>query len=96
MVTVLLRLAPDLEEDPLEDENEEDEMGIGAAIVAESTTEEIKQRAQIQFRKLRQLTNDLFDCCAGIVSEPIIGRQGLSKDIAEVEARDLKKMKVNF
>ena len=89
---MLLRLAPDLEEDlfSAEDVN----IGIGAAIISESTTEEIQERGQLLFRLLRKLSGNLYTCCNGIVNNNFQRRHDIGTEMAEVEAKDLKKLKV--
>ncbi|XP_065068274.1 axonemal dynein light chain domain-containing protein 1-like isoform X3 [Rhopilema esculentum] len=91
IVTVLLRLAPDLEEDLFSDEDVN--IGIGAAIISESTTEEIQERGQLLFRLLRQLSGNLYTCCNGIVNNDFQRRHDIGTEMAEVEAKDLKKLK---
>eukprot|EP00794_Sanderia_malayensis_P016078 gene16078-17701_t len=96
MVTVLLRLAPNTEEDEFKETSDDDNTddtfntGIGATIVSESTLAEIKHRAKIQFTKLTSLTDSLYNCCNGIVSKD---QNANGDDMAELEAKDLKKMK---
>lgn len=98
MVTILLRLAPDMEEDPLEDKNNNEEesfgFGIGAQIVSESMITEIKFRAKLLFEKLKNLTDILYGCCAGIVKEKMQEMKAQGDEMADLEVKDLEKMKV--
>ena len=99
MVTILLRLAPDLEPNPVSQQTNGGEkqsltQRIGAAIVAESTYDEIKQRAGLLFRQLRRLTNSLTSCSMDFVLENMQKKKDEGDELAEMELNDLKKMKV--
>lgn len=94
MVTILLRLAPDLADDSLEENEDSGNIGIGAAIISQSMTEEIQKRAKMQFRRLRQLTNELFNCCSGIVNENIKGIKEGSSGVDEIDIKELNEFKV--
>lgn len=93
MVTALLRLTPDLEDDTFEDDGKsENVVGIGAAIISESVTGEIQERARLQFRRLRKLTDELHRCCAGIINDDV--NETKETETAGIEAKDLKKLQV--
>ena len=94
MVTVLLRLAPDLDDDPFGEDENSGNVGIGSAIISESITEEIQEKAKLQFRRLRKLTNELFKCCTGVVDDNIKENADVEREIAEIEMKDLHKLKV--
>ena len=95
MVAVLLRLAPDLDIDPLDDNEENRNSGIGATIISESMTAEIQDRARLQFRHLRKLTNTLYHCCKGIVSDDVNEQNGDEGQIVGIDKQDLNKIKVS-
>ena len=99
MVTILLRLAPDLDADPLHGYGDIQEAGMSTAIIEESMTAEIQEKAKLLFRCLRRLTTNLHNCCKGIVHDDHQESNGDGdgdgdKKIVGIEARDLHKIKV--
>jgi len=88
MVTILLRLAPNLDGDPLDESESIGNGGVGTAIISESVTEEIEEKAKLQFRSLRRLTRNLYLCCKAIVdnsSKEYGNVGGVSIDVLDVE-----------
>lgn len=97
MVAVLLRLAPDLDADPFNGYVEFQEIGMSTAIIEESMTAEVQEKAKLQFRRLRRLTNNLHNCCKGIVHDDDDDKEsddGDERKIIGIDARDLHKIKV--
>ena len=88
MAAILLRLAPNLDGDPVDESESIGNGGVGTAIISESVTEEIEERAKLQFRSLRKLTRTLYLCCKAIVDNSLkdygnVG--GVTIDVLDVE-----------
>ena len=68
MITVLIRIAPNkTDESSPNDSNEDDSSGLGAAILMESSSASILDRATILFNWIRSLTDLVVACCREIV-----------------------------
>ena len=95
MVTVLLRLAPDIEDNDLEEiSTQEDLRGSlgGGEILLESTSQEIKTRASRLAQDLRSSSQTIKNCCSSFVMESMLEKKDRYEDDAEVEYNDLKKL----
>ncbi|CAB4034020.1 Hypothetical predicted protein, partial [Paramuricea clavata] len=95
MITVLLRLAPDVEDRDLEEIGTEDDLkGAlgGGEILMESTSQEIKTRAGRLAEDLRTYSKVIKECCGSIVMESMMEKKDRYEDDAEVEYNDLKRI----
>ena len=98
MITVLIRIAPNkTDESSPNDSNEDDSSGLGAAILMESSSASILDRATILFNWIRSLTDLVVACCREIVIsliQPDAKTNFKSPDQDYV--RDLKKIEVSI
>lgn len=95
MITILLRLAPDMKDVNCADEltKEDKTEGLGAAILSESTSEAIIERATMLFNWLRSLSDLIMSCCKDITSYGSKSKD--SKNQQEGKgAGDLKKIEI--
>ena len=90
MITVLIRMAPDTEalDTPIGKIEEDKTCGLGSAILSETTSEVIIDRAIMIFNWLRSLTDLIVGCCKTVVSF-----EGNNEDKAE---ENMKKIEVNI
>ena len=91
MITILIRLAPDTIDTNLPKGmiDEDKQTGLGAAILIESTSEAIIDRATKLFNWLRSLSDLLSTCCKDLVVQLQHGN-----DVVNQDENDLLKMEV--
>lgn len=92
---MLLRLAPDVEDRDLEEiSTERDLKGLlgGGEILLESTSQEIKTRAERLAVDLRTCSQTIKNCCSSFVSESMLEKKNRYEEDAEVEYNDLKRL----
>ncbi|XP_032220070.1 axonemal dynein light chain domain-containing protein 1 [Nematostella vectensis] len=98
MITVLLRLAPDLEDRELDElsknENRADtDSSIGGGqILLESTSEEIRTRGSGLFDEMRKFSVLLTKCCSDLVIDIMQERRDQGDEHADMEFKDLKRL----
>ena len=98
MITVLIRIAPNkTDENSPSDSNDDDSSGLGAAILMESSSASILDRATILFNWIRSLTDLVVVCCREIVISLI--QPDATTDFKSPDqdyVRDLKKIEVSI
>ena len=92
-ITILLRIAPDYEATDCPNGliEEDSSMGLGAAILEESTSECIINRGVLLFNWLRSLTDLVVSCLQGVIKQ---NRLQMKSDDQVNNQRDLKKIEV--
>ena len=98
MITVLIRIAPNkTDENSPNDSTEDDSSGLGAAILMESSSASILDRATILFNWIRSLTDLVVACCREIVISLIQPDATIDfKSPDQDYVRDLKKIEVSI
>ena len=88
LITILIRMAPDYKSSntPIKGVEEDKMMGLGSAILKESTSEAIVDRCTMIFNWLRSLTDLIVLCCKHL------GDDGARKDIIPVEFKAVDEM----
>ena len=100
MVTVLLRLVPDLEDKQLDEINRETEdLGVdaslgGGQILLESTSEEIVNRVRTLSEELRKFSTTLTKCCSDLVIDLMQEKRDAGDEHAELDFKDLGRVSV--
>ncbi|XP_067017246.1 axonemal dynein light chain domain-containing protein 1-like isoform X2 [Acropora muricata] len=100
MITVLLRLTPDMEDKELEEINEQakdeevDASLGGGEILLQAVPEEICNRAQQLFAQLREFSFVLTNCCSDLVIDLMQERRDQGDEHADMDFKDLKRLAV--
>lgn len=100
MITVLLRLTPDMEDKELEeinkqtDDQEADASLGGGEILLQAIPEEICNRAQRLFEELRKFSGLLTKCCSDLVIDLMQERRDQRDEHADMDFKDLKRLSV--
>ncbi|XP_046844045.1 axonemal dynein light chain domain-containing protein 1-like isoform X2 [Xenia sp. Carnegie-2017] len=95
MVTVLIRLAPNLDNGELEkiDGNDNFKGALGGSeILLESTSLQIQNRRACLVDELRTYTKVIKDACTSFVMESTLEKKNRYEDDAEAECNDLKRI----
>ncbi|XP_020618075.1 axonemal dynein light chain domain-containing protein 1-like [Orbicella faveolata] len=100
MITVLLRLTPDMGDKELEeinkqtDDQEVDASLGGGEILLQAIPEEICNRAQTLFAELRKFSVLLTKCCSDLVIDLMQERRDQGDEHADMDFKDLKRLTV--
>lgn len=100
MITVLLRLTPDMEDKELEEINKEtDDQEVdaslgGGEILLQAIPEEICSRAQRLFEELRKFSGLLAKCCSDLVIDLMQEKRDQGDEHADMDFKDLKRLSV--
>lgn len=100
MITVLLRLTPDMEDKELEEidkqtgDQEVDASLGGGEILLQAIPEEICNRAQRLFEQLRAFSVLLTKCCSDLVIDLMQERRDQGDEHADMDFKDLKRLSV--
>lgn len=100
MITVLLRLTPDMEDKELEEINKQasdqevDASLGGGEILLQAIPDEICNRAQRLFAQLRDFSVVLTKCCSDLVIDLMQERRDQGDEHADMDFKDLKRLAV--
>lgn len=100
MITVLLRLTPDMEDKEMDEidkqtgEQEVDASLGGGEILLQAVPEEICNRAQRLFEQLREFSVVLTKCCSDLVIDLMQERRDQGDEHADMDFKDLKRLAV--
>ncbi|XP_071802778.1 axonemal dynein light chain domain-containing protein 1-like isoform X1 [Asterias amurensis] len=85
IIQVLLRLAPNQPDSPLE--------AVESSMATTDTIPQIQEKSAVMFDKLTRFSNYITGCCSNIVTEEMQKRLDEGAEDADHELRDLKKLK---